>query len=124
MNKEHLELYSDYLISSFSQTTATGLSQLLDQAVSHDQVTRFLSGGDYGSRELWQLVKAVVRREERDDGVLIFDDTIQEKPSTDENEIITWHYDHSKSRTVKGVNILNALCHVNGVNIPVPSVPM
>ena len=124
MNKDQLELYSDYLISSFSQTTATGLSTLLDQSISHDQVTRFLSGGDYGSRELWQLVKAVVRREERDDGVLIFDDTIQEKPSTDENEIITWHYDHSKNRTVKGVNIVNALYHVNGVNIPVAFEPV
>jgi hypothetical protein len=119
MSQEHLELYSDYLISSFSQTTATGLSELLDRAVSHDQITRFLNGGDYGSRELWQRVKPTVRQIERDEGVLIFDDTIQEKPSTDENEIITWHFDHSKNRMVKGVNILNALYHVDGVNIPV-----
>ena len=28
-----LELYSDYLISSFALITATGLSQLLDNAV-------------------------------------------------------------------------------------------
>lgn len=119
MNRERLELYSDYLMSSFSQTTATGLSTLLDQAVSHDQITRFLNSGDYGSRELWSLVKPVVRSIERDEGVLIFDDTIQEKPSTDENEIITWHFDHSKNRMVKGVNILNALYHASCVNIPV-----
>ena len=40
---ELLDLYSDYLISSFGATTATGLSALLDGDVSHDQVTRFLA---------------------------------------------------------------------------------
>ena len=38
------------------------------------------------------------------EGALIFDDTIQEKPYTDENELISWHFDHSKNRTVKGIN--------------------
>lgn len=61
IDKQLLELYSDYLISSFSQTSATGLSRLLDEAISHDKITRFLSSDDYGSRELWQLVKPVVR---------------------------------------------------------------
>jgi len=42
MDKDLLELYSDYLLSSFGATTATGLSALVDGAVSHDQVTRFL----------------------------------------------------------------------------------
>jgi len=40
---------------------------------------------------------------------LIFDDTIEEKPYTDENEIIAWHFDHCQNRIVKGVNILNCL---------------
>jgi hypothetical protein len=43
MSSSLLDLYSDYLISSFGQTSATGLSRLTDGAVSHDQVTRFLS---------------------------------------------------------------------------------
>ena len=29
MNKDMIELYSDYLIASFGQTTATGLANLL-----------------------------------------------------------------------------------------------
>jgi hypothetical protein len=37
------DLYTDYLITSFSYTTATGLSGLVDNAISHDPVTRFLS---------------------------------------------------------------------------------
>jgi len=119
MNKSLLELYSDYLISSFSLVTATGLSSLLDQAVSHDRITRFLSRDDYTSRDLWALVKPTVRAVEADDAVLIFDDTIEEKPHSDENEIIAWHFDHGQNRTVKGVNILSALYHAGGVNVPV-----
>ncbi len=79
MNTELIEIYSDYLLSSFGQTTATGLSSLLDGAISHDQVTRFLSWDDYDSKLLWQQVKKTVREIEQEDGVLIFDDTIQEK---------------------------------------------
>ena len=88
MNTELLEIYSDYLLSSFGQTTATGLSGVLDGALSHDQVTRFLNRDDYDSKTLWRQVKKTVREVEREDGVLIFDDTIQEKPYTDENELV------------------------------------
>ena len=49
MNKQLLDLYSDYLISSFNQTTATGLSKLLDGSVSHDKISRFLAERKYGA---------------------------------------------------------------------------
>ena len=42
-------------------------------------------------------------------GVLIFDDTMQEKAWTDESELMCWHFDHCSGRTVKGINLLNAL---------------
>jgi hypothetical protein len=119
MNTELLEIYSDYLLSSFGQTTATGLSNLLDGELSHDQVTRFLNRDDYDSKTLWHQVKKAVREVEREDGVLIFDDTIQEKPYTDENELVCWHFDHTKGRSVKGINILNCLYHAGGVSLPV-----
>ena len=119
MDKKLLDLYSDYLLSSFGATTATGLSSLLDGQISHDQVTRFLSQADYTSKELWHQVKSVVRTIEREDGVLIFDDTIQEKPHTDENELICWHFDHSKNRSVKGLNLLNCIYQAGDVSVPV-----
>ena len=43
MNKAIFDLYSDYLLSSFGQVTATGLSKLLEGDLSHDQITRRLS---------------------------------------------------------------------------------
>ena len=61
----------------------------------------------------------MIRDIEQDDGVLIFDDTIQEKPYTDENDLICWHYDHSQNRTVKGINLLNCVYHASDVSLPV-----
>lgn len=119
MNKELLELYSDYLISSFSYTTATGLSKMLDNTISHDKITRFLSEQEYTSKDLWKLVKPAIRKVESEDGIISVDDTIQEKQYTDENDIIAWHYDHSKSRSLKGVNIISCLYTNDIANIPV-----
>ena len=98
-----LELYTDYLISHIGYATATGLSKLLDGEISHDKVTRFYRKGQYTGKDLWQQVKPV-RQIESEAGVLILDDTIQEKAWTDENDLICWHYDHVSGRTVKGIN--------------------
>jgi hypothetical protein len=110
MEKE-MDLYTDYLLSSFGQVTATGLSHLLDGSLSHDKITRMLSNQEYGSKDLWQTVKSLVRVHENDDACLIFDDTIISKPYTDENEMICWHWDHSKNRNEKGINLLTAFYH-------------
>ncbi len=119
MNKEKLDLYTDYLISNTSYATATGLSSMLGGEISHDSVTRFLSSRTYTSKDLWLEVKRTVRKIEEESGCLIFDDTIQEKQWTDENEVICWHYDHCQGRSVKGINLLNALYHTGDVSIPV-----
>src|SRR5205085_8718267 len=119
MDKSMLDIYTDYLISSFGQTTATGLARLLDGQISHDKVTRFLASEPQRSAHLWQVVKPLVRLVESPDGVIIIDDSIEEKPSTDENELVSWHYDHSKDRTVKGINFLTALYHASEISLPV-----
>jgi DNA-directed RNA polymerase subunit RPC12/RpoP len=119
MNKEMLDLYTDYLISQNGQATATGLSAAVDGAVSHDQVTRSLSCEECGSKELWEYVKPTVRKIETDEGVLELDDTCNEKPHTDENEIVCWHYDHSKNRHVKGINILSSLVRYDDIALPI-----
>jgi len=84
MNKQLLETYTDYLMSSFSCTTATGLSVLSEGKISHDKVTRFLSSEDFTSAGLWALIKPTVREIQNtsggDEGAIIIDDTIEEKP--------------------------------------------
>lgn len=79
MKKDLFDLYTDYLICSTEQTTATQLSRMLDGDISHDPVTRFLSSQTFSSKDLWKLVRPTLRQIESDEGVLIFDDTIIEK---------------------------------------------
>ena len=119
MKNSELELYTDYLLSTFGAATATGLSAMVEGDVSHDRITRFLSRQDYTSKDLWRQVKAMVREVENAEGVLIFDDTIQEKAWTDENELMCWHFDHCSGRSVRGINLLNAVYHCGGASIPV-----
>jgi len=117
-NSGLLDLYVDYLIASTSYTTATGMSKMLSNKISHDKITRFLSKLNYQPSDLWKISKKVVRNSD-DDGCLIVDDSISEKPYTDENDIICYHFDHSKNRTVRGINFVTAL-HYNGdTSLPV-----
>jgi hypothetical protein len=118
-NKNILEIYSDDLLTSFSQVTATGLSKMLDGDLSHDQITRFLSEKSYDSKDLWREVKSSVRKIEENDGVLILDDTVQEKTYSKVNDLICWHYDHNVNRSVKGLNMLNCIYSANDIDIPV-----
>ena len=100
------DLYTDYLQVSLGQATATGLSKIVDNAVSHDQITRMLTNNASDSKALWLNVKSLVRQHESTEGCLIFDDSILHKPHTDENDIVCWHYDHATGRSVKGINLL------------------
>jgi hypothetical protein len=116
---ELLDIYTDYLISSFGLTTGTGLSQLLNGAISHDRIQRFLSSSPKTGKDLWLVVKPYVRQVQSETGIIIIDDSISEKPHTDENDIICWHYDHTSGQTIKGINFVTALYHVNEVSLPV-----
>ncbi len=61
MDKEILDLYTDYLLSSFGQTTATGLSRLMNREISHDRVSRMLASPKMTSKDWWQMIKPQVR---------------------------------------------------------------
>jgi len=120
-----LDLYSDYLIAQNQYATAVGLSDLLLGRISHDKITRFLNGQALTSKELWEYIKPELRKIEEDTGgVLIIDDTIEEKAYTDENEIICWHYSHSKGRCVKGVNLLSCLARYGDIAFPIAYEPV
>lgn len=119
MNYQILDLYSDYLLSSFGQTTATGLTRMLEGEFSHDQITRMLGSEKLTVQAWWRMIKPHVRQMEPDDGVMVVDDSIMEKPYTDENEIVCWHFDHVKGTNVKGINFITVLYEAQGIALPV-----
>jgi len=119
MAKKILDIYSDYLICQNKYATATGLSDLLSGDISHDKITKYLNSEELGSKELWVYVKPEIRKHQTDKGgVLILDDSIEEKPHTDENEIVAWHHSNAKGRHVKGINILSCLVSYDDIVLP------
>lgn len=79
-----LDLYTDYSLVTPTYSTARGLSFVTDNKVSHDQVTRLLSG-QINSSTLWQQVKPLIDEIHCDDGLLIIDNSIAPKPFTKTN---------------------------------------
>jgi len=114
------DLYTNYLLTQNDKACATHLSSLLNNIISHDQVTRFLNKKLYTSKDLWlYLKKKILLDSKNNDGVLIFDDTISEKPYSKENEINCWHFDHAKGKFQKGINILTCFYNSNNLQIPI-----
>ena len=120
MKTDLLDIYSDYLISQNHHATATGLAAMFDGEISHDQVSRHLRSGEFGSKELWLYVKSDVRRhEQKTGGVLLLDDTISEKAYTVENAVNCWNFSHAKNRHMKGINIVSCLIRYGDIALPI-----
>ena len=123
MNREMIELYSDYLLASYGPTSATGLSKLLEGDLSHDQITRFLRQEESLSQNLWKLAKPLVRKIQNTDGVLIVDDTFISKTHSESNGLVEWYYNGMTKKVEKGINIItiyyrgNNSLGVNGVPV-------
>jgi hypothetical protein len=73
----------------------------------------------FSSSALWKTVKPLCQELAYKDNVLIFDDTLIEKPDTSENAIVMYHFDHVKGRAVKGICMVTALYSAGLMNIPV-----
>ena len=99
MKSRTLDLYTDYLLSPTSPTTATGLSRLLDGALSHNHITRWLSRTPCGLAQVWRQAKSLIRQAEvrrgaEDFAELLVDDSVLAKAYADANELICMHWDH------------------------------
>jgi hypothetical protein len=123
MDKKLTDLYTTFLMASTGQIACTALSKVLDGAYSHDSFTRFLSERDILGSDLWAVVKPKVRLLEKEakpesEKCLLLDDHIEEKAYMEENDLIAWHYAHSLSRSVKGINQMSIIYHLEGHSIP------
>ena len=105
-----MDLYSDFLMTSPNIVSALLLESVLDKKYSHDSITRMLVQKELSQKEYWSKVKPLIRQvESASEGIIAIDDTIEEKPHSGENELISWHHDHSKKgkyKMNKGIQIL------------------
>ncbi len=115
----NLDLYTDYLISSFGQASATNLSRLIDDQISHDDVSRFLSQPQPIGQTLWKQVKPLMRQHQSPDGIIILDDSLLHKPHSQPNGLVSTYYDHTTNQYVKAINFLSLIYRVGDILLPV-----
>ena len=107
--RDAFDLYTDFLIASPDKATATGLSAVLNNELKHDYISDFLAQRDLDQKAFWKEIKSFVRQIEGEEAWISIDDVIVDKPHSTENEIISYHFDHTKGKSVKGINIVNFL---------------
>ena len=111
-NKEKLiDLYTSFTIASFENIEMTKLSKTLNGKISHDMFTKMLKENVNIEEELVKKGRKIINELEKvhGDGAIIIDDTLVKKPNSKENELISYHYDNSEKRTIKGIGIVNFL---------------
>jgi hypothetical protein len=118
MNREPIDLYSDYLNTAFGQTSATNLTRVLNHEISHDTITRFLTNKELTSRDFWKIVKPEIRRIQKPNAMIAIDDFIVEKPHSDENGVVAWFFDHTRNEQVQGMNIVDAVYITEDARMP------
>lgn len=104
---ELMDLYTDFLTSSPQIASALVMAKVLNDAYSHDSITRMLAQSEISQKDYWRSIKKLVRRVEHDEGVISIDDFICHKPHSNQNEIIAYHYDHTSGRSERGINIVS-----------------
>lgn len=102
-----MDFYTDFLMSSPQIVSAGLLSKILNNEYSHDSITRMLAQAELGQKTYWRSIKKTVRQIESENGVISIDDFIEHKPHSSLNELIAYHYDHSQSKSVRGINIVS-----------------
>lgn len=107
-----LSKYTDFLLAVSRYATATSMSAVFQNELSHDKISRWLKSSYLDSTSVWKVAKKLVRSLvdfEDKSGVIVVDDSIVEKAHTDENAVVCYHWDHSLQRYVKGINFVSLL---------------
>lgn len=115
------KIYKTYLFSQCSHTSATKLSKILNNKISHDKITRFLNNENLSQSNLWNSVSSYKNFQstlENNETCLIIDDTIIPKEHRKETDQTCWHYDHAKGRCLKGIQYMT--CFLTNKQIKVP----
>jgi len=115
------EIYINFGIASFAKIEMTKLAKITSLNFSHDIFTKMLLQDDtYNEKKLWKEVKPFLRNyENNDDGCIVIDDTILNKPHTKMSNIVCYHFDHTVGKSIKGIAMLNFhYTDSTGISIP------
>ena len=113
------KVYVDYLLSTNGHISATDLSEVVDNQYSHDQISRMLYTQGINDKTLYMQGKRMMKAiDAKGKKALILDDSVLGKPHSKVNGLVSYHYDHSEQRCIKGINFISALWADEQCSIP------
>lgn len=98
--------YCQFLLSSQINYTLTYFAEHTDQ-FSHDMVNRYLRGEKLTARVLWENVRDQVVPSEQ--GYLVFDDTVIDKNSSFQIELVRKQYSGNAHSVIKGIGVVTCV---------------
>jgi hypothetical protein len=104
--------YVEYLLSTPLNYTCTNLANHLDN-ISHDSICDFLKRERFTPRQMWELTKPFVLKQDDSESYLICDDSVQDKRYSRFIELVKKQYSGNEHGTVKGIGLVN-LIHSSG----------
>lgn len=100
--------YIAFLVATPSEGTATEMARcqpLRPGSPAHDAFTRLLNRLEPDAEALWREVRPLLPTE----GVLVFDDTVLDKPFARHMGLVAWHWSGRHRRVVQGINLVTAV---------------
>jgi hypothetical protein len=101
--------YIHFLVAAqkvFSTVEAAKMRTGEKAAPAHDAYTRLLQRMPPDSKALWKEVEPFVEKQQ---GVLVIDDSTLDKPYAQKMDLVTRHWSGKHGRVVKGINLISLL---------------
>ena len=114
-----LEHYTAFLLAEAQSAGCVRLSEVSAGEFAHDAATRFLSREEFSPKDLFEEVCGQI---ELEGGILSVDDTVLDKPYSQEGktDLVGYFWSGLHGRAVKGVNLVTLLyTDTRGVRVPV-----
>ena len=114
-----LEHYTAFLLVEAQSAGCVRLSEVSGGEFAHDAANRFLNREAFSPRDLFEEMRALIVWEE---GVLSVDDTVLDKPYSQEGktELVGYFWSGLHGKAVKGINLVTLFYgEVGGMRVPV-----
>lgn len=109
-------LYTQFLIASEGNVTATRAEDIFSDPGLHDRITRWLANSQLTPGQLWHQVKGLVDSKK---GWLLLDDSVLDKPFGPTIGLSHWQYSGTHHKVVHGIGLMTLVWTDGELVVPV-----